>query len=82
MSEFIINLNIVTKKCDNQIELEKIKSKKNRRKTSEDNGKETIPRIKNERLIGGTTANNELFKESSSKSHYGKENIHTITHQP
>merc|ERR1712238_381016 len=77
----IINLNIATKKYDKQIEIEKIKAKKERRKTSEDKGKETISRIKNERVVGGNTANNALVKESSSKSHTGKEHIHTITHQ-
>ena len=73
LSEFIINCNIAATKCNKQIEIEKIKSKKDRRKTSKDNGKETIPRIKNERLVGGNTANNKLVKALSSKSHYGKE---------
>ena len=82
MSEFIINLNIATKKYDKQIDIEKIKTNKERRKTSEDDGKQTIPRIKNERVVGGNTADNELVKKLSSKSHNGKENIHTITHQP
>merc|ERR1712238_692 len=81
LSEFIINLNIATKKYDKQIEIEKIKAKKERRKTGEDNGKETISIIKNERVVGCNTANNALVKESSSKLHTGKENIHTITHQ-
>ena len=59
-----------------------IKAKRKRRKTSKDNGKETMPRIKNERVLGGNTINNKLVKKSSSKSHAGKESIHTITHQP
>ena len=59
-----------------------IKEKRKRRKTSEDNGKEIMPRIKNERILGGNTINNELVKESSSKSHTGKESMHTTTHQP
>ena len=37
---------------------------------------------KNERVVIGKTNNNELIKESSSQSHNGNENIHTITHQP
>ena len=82
MSEFIINLNIATKKYDKQIDIEKIKTKKERRNTSKDDGKQTMSRIKNDRLVGGNTANNKLVKELSSKSHNGKENIHTITHQP
>ena len=37
---------------------------------------------KNERVVIGKTNNNELIKESSSQSHNGNENIHTITQQP
>ena len=46
-----------------------IKEKRKTRKTSEDNGKEIMTRIKNERVLGGNAINNELLKESSSKSH-------------
>ena len=67
LSEFIIKLNIAIKKYDKQIDIEKIKSKKERRKTSEDDGKQIITRIRKERVVGGNTVNNELGKEISSK---------------
>ena len=41
-----------------------------------------MPRIKNERVLGSNTINNEIVKESSSKSHTGEESMHTATHQP
>ena len=50
LSECIINLNIATKKYSKQIEIKMIKAKEKRRKISEDNGKETLPRIKNEQV--------------------------------
>ena len=40
-----------------------------------------MPRIKNERVLGSNTIINKLVKESSSKSHAGKESMHTTTHQ-
>ena len=79
--DFIINLNRVTTKCDKQIEIEIINEKRKSRKASEDNGKEIMSSIKNERVLGGNTITNELVKESSSKSYNGKESINTTTHQ-
>ena len=64
LSKCIINLNIATKKYDKQIEIEIITAKEKRRQTSEDNGKENFPRIKNEQVIGVNTINNQLVKES------------------
>ena len=58
-----------------------IKEKRKRRKASEDNGKEIMSSVKNERVLGGNTITNELVKESSSKSYNSKESMNTITHQ-
>ena len=82
LSECIINFNIATNKYSKQIEIEMIKAKEKRRKTSEDNGKETLPRIKNEQVLDGNNINNKLVKESLSKSHTGKDSMQTTTYQP
>ena len=58
-----------------------IKEKRKRRKASEDNGREILSSIKNERVLGGNTITNELVQESSSKSYNGKESMNTTTHQ-
>ena len=60
------------KNMTKKIEIEMITTKEKRRKTSEDNGKETLPRIKNEQVLGDNTINKKLVKESSSKSHAGE----------
>ena len=80
-SDFIINFNRDTTKYDKQIEIEMIKEKRKRIKASEDNGKEIMSSVKNERVLGGNTITNELVKESSSKSYNSKESMNTITHQ-
>ena len=67
--DFIIKLNRATTTYDKQIEIEMIKEKRKRRKASEDIGKEIMPRIKNERALGGNTITNKVVKETSSKSH-------------
>ena len=80
-SDFIINLNRATTKYDNKIEIEMIKEKRKRRKASEDNEKDIMSSIKNERVLGGNAITNDFVQESSSKAYYGKEGMNTTTHQ-
>ena len=49
--DFIIKLNRATTTYNKQIETEMIKENRKRRKASEDNGKEIMPRIINERVF-------------------------------
>ena len=58
-----------------------IKEKRKRRKASEDNGREILSSINNERVLGGNTITNDFVQESSSKAYYGKESMNTTTHQ-